>query len=162
MMEWAEVLADPSLRNLPYKIELDHFGRIVMSPASNRHGRLQARLVRMLAQVFEDGEIVTECAVSTPAGVKVADVAWASPDFARRHGDATPFPETPDLCVEIVSPSNTAAEMAEKTRLYLNGGAREVWLVREDGTLGIHGPEGQRTASVFPRASQAALQFPIC
>jgi hypothetical protein len=39
-MQWADVLADRSLRDLPYKIELDRNGNIIMSPASNRHGRL--------------------------------------------------------------------------------------------------------------------------
>ncbi len=157
-MEWADVLADPALKDLPYKIELDQYGRIVMSPVSNRHGRIQARLVRMLAQSFSTGEIVTECSIATTAGVKVADVAWASPEFAERHCDATPFPSAPELCVEIVSRSNTAAEMAEKIRLYLDSGAREVWLVSEDGALAIHGPEGVRTTSVFPVTLSAILQ----
>jgi hypothetical protein len=35
-MEWIEVLADPVLRDLPYKIELNEYGKIVMSPASNQ------------------------------------------------------------------------------------------------------------------------------
>ena len=35
-MTWQEVLDDPRLQNLPYKIELDQWGRIVMSPADNR------------------------------------------------------------------------------------------------------------------------------
>ncbi len=149
-MDWAEVLADPCLKDLPYKIELDQYGRIVMSPASNRHGRVQARLVRWLAQIFAEGEIVTECAIATPLGIKVADVIWASPGFVSRYGDATPLPEAPELCIEIVSPSNRAAAMAEKVALYLNAGAREVWLVREDGGLTLHGPEGERSASVLP------------
>jgi len=149
-MEWAEVLSDPCLRNLPYKIELDHYGRIVMSPASNRHGRAQARLVRWLDKVVTEGEIVTECSVATLKGVKVADVAWLSADFVARHGDATPFLRAPELCVEVISPSNSAAEMAEKVQLYLDAGAHEVWLVGEDGSVTVHGPEGQRAGSIFP------------
>jgi Uma2 family endonuclease len=156
-MEWADVLADPSLKNLPYKIELDHYGRIVMSPASNRHARIQGRVVRLLAQCFAEGEVLTECSIATPEGVKVADVAWASPDFVRRHGDATPFPDAPGLCVEIVSPSTRAAGLAEKIALYLDAGAREVWLVDEDGAVALHGPEGRRTDSVFPIRPLAVL-----
>ncbi len=156
-MEWAEVLADPCLKDLPYKIELDHYGRIVMSPASNRHGRIQGLLAHWLRQAMPDGVIVNACSIDTPAGVKVADVVWASPDFVRRHGDATPFPQGPELCIEIVSPSNRTAEMAEKVALYLGAGAREVWLVAEDGGTAIHGPEGPRTASVFPIARPPTL-----
>ena len=30
-MQWAEVLQDPSLQDLPYKIELNEWGQVVMS-----------------------------------------------------------------------------------------------------------------------------------
>ena len=40
-MQWSEVITDKSLKDLPYKIELDRYGNILMSPASNRHGRMQ-------------------------------------------------------------------------------------------------------------------------
>ena len=43
-MQLSEVLNDPSLKNLPYKIELNEYGQIVMSPASNKHGLLQAEI----------------------------------------------------------------------------------------------------------------------
>ena len=36
-MTWEEVLADRSLQDLPYKIELNKWGNIEMSPAKNRH-----------------------------------------------------------------------------------------------------------------------------
>jgi hypothetical protein len=39
---WSELCRDPSLEDLPYKIELNAWGKIEMSPASNRPGRLQA------------------------------------------------------------------------------------------------------------------------
>ena len=64
-MQWSDVINDTSLRNLPYKIELDEHGRIVMSPASNRHGIQQGKLVRMLAQMLHEGEIATECSIGT-------------------------------------------------------------------------------------------------
>jgi hypothetical protein len=41
-MRWAQVVNDPALRDLPYKVELNAFGKIEMSPAGTRHGRLQA------------------------------------------------------------------------------------------------------------------------
>ncbi len=154
-MEWSEVLADPSLKDLPYKIELDHYGRIVMSPASNKHARIQGRMVRLLAQLFPDGEILTECSIATPLGVKVADVVWASPTFVIQHGDTTPFPQAPELCVEILSPSNRAAERLEKVQLYLNAGAHEVWLVNDDGSVTLHGPKGVLPTSTFPITAPA-------
>ena len=148
-MQWSDVINDPSLRDLPYKIELDAQGRIVMSPASNRHGIQQAKLVRLLARMLTDGEIATECSISTHAGVKVADVVWMSPEFLSQHGDSTPYPQAPELCVEILSPSNAASEIEENIRLYLGYGAREVWTVDEQGRISLFGAEGQRQVSAL-------------
>lgn len=148
-MQWVDVMADACLRDLPYKIELDERGRIVMSPASNRHGKLQARTIQLLARLLNEGDIVTECSIGTHAGVKVADVAWLSPAFSLRHGEATPYPEAPELCVEVLSPSNSNDEMTEKVRLYLGYGAKEVWLIGDDGAIRAFGPEGERTRSVL-------------
>jgi Uma2 family endonuclease len=42
------------------------------------------------------------------------------------------LPLAPDLAVEILSPSNTAAEMARKLADYFGHGTRLVWLVDPD------------------------------
>ena len=36
-MNWQEVCANPALQNLPYKMELNQQGQIIMSPASVLH-----------------------------------------------------------------------------------------------------------------------------
>ena len=59
----------------------------------------------------------------------MADVAWASDAFIALHGTATPFPESPGLCVEVVPPSNTKREIEHKVSLYFAHGAQEVWVV---------------------------------
>lgn len=149
-MQWSDVINDPSLRNLPYKIELDQQGRILMSPASNRHGIQQGKLVRLLAQLLPEGEIATECSVGTHTGVKVADVVWMSAEFLTQYADQTPYPQAPELCVEILSPSNGAMEINEKIRLYLGYGAHEVWVVGSDDIITFYGPEGKRASSALP------------
>ncbi len=148
-MRWSDVLSDPSLRDLPYKIELDEYGRIVMSPASNRHGIQQAKLVRLLAQMLLDGEIATECSIATHLGVRVADVVWMSSGFLAKYGEQTPYPQAPELCVEILSPSNSQREMEEKIRLYLGYGAIEVWVVDTEGMIILFGAEGKRERSII-------------
>jgi Uma2 family endonuclease len=35
------------------------------------------------------------------------------------HGSAEILPKAPEICVEVVSPSNTEAEISEKIRAYL-------------------------------------------
>ena len=83
--------------------------------------------------------------------MKVADVAWLSRKFVEKHGEATPFESAPELCVEIVSPSNSKQEMAEKIQLYLAQGAQEVWLCSEAGDLEFHTAAGQvERSALFP------------
>jgi Uma2 family endonuclease len=146
---WASLLADPSLQDVSYKIELNEEGAILMSPASNRHGMWQADIVFELRSVLKSGRVITECSVLTRIGVRVPDVAWASDSFLAAEADNTPFGRAPELCVEIRSPSNTDAAMRERIAAYLDAGALEVWIVQEDGQVVIHGRDGPREASQF-------------
>ena len=148
-MKWQDVLEHPSLQDLPFKIELNEWGQIVMSPASNKHSNLQAELGLLLKQSLPEGRIFTECSIDTPRGVKVADVAWASNAFIKRYGYETPYPRAPEICVEIRSPSNTTAEMEEKIMLYLAKGAKEVWMGDLEGHLTFHGNEGELERSTL-------------
>lgn len=147
-MQWAEVLADKSLRDLPYKIELDKWGNLIMSPASNRHGRLQL-VVAALLENIPHGRTLIECSVTTAEGVKVADAAWCSDVFFDRFGYETPYPRAPEICVEVRSPSKSEEELNFKTRLYLEAGAKEVWIVLETGEARFFGAEGERAASEY-------------
>ncbi len=142
-MKWQDVLEHPSLQDLPFKIELNEWGQIVMSPASNKQGFYRVELVLLLKQSLPEGRIFTECSIDTPRGVKVADVAWASDAFIEQYSFETPYPKAPEICVEIRSPSNTAAEMEEKIMLYLAKGAQEVWIGDLEGRLTFHGNEGE-------------------
>lgn len=148
-LRWAEVMRDPSLRDLPYKIELNARGKIEMSPASNRHALLQARVAAELSTRLPAGRPLTKCSVLTDIGVRVPDVAWASSEFLRQHGILTPFPAAPEICVEITSPSNSDDEIHEKIHAYLDAGAQEVWIIGEDGSIGYHGRDGKKPRSSF-------------
>ncbi|EIC20497.1 Uma2 family endonuclease [Thiorhodovibrio frisius] len=150
-MEWSEVVDNPMFANLPFKIELTQFGKLLMSPASNEHGRIQSRLCAKLLEKQTGGEVVTECSVATIDGVKVADVAWLSNEFVSRYGFVTPYPAAPELCIEILSPSNSMLEMQEKVELYLKTGAVEVWLVRDLGSMEFFDCYGKLSKStLFP------------
>jgi Uma2 family endonuclease len=43
--------------------------------------------------------------------------------------EVSPLEGTPALAVEVVSPSNTAEDMAKKTQQYLRAGSHAVWIV---------------------------------
>jgi Uma2 family endonuclease len=142
-MNWEEVLNNPFLKDLPFKIELNKFGQILMSPASNKHGRIQFSVGREIDRRKRKGTIITECSIETSDGVKVADVAWASDEFMAEFGEATPYPKAPEICVEITSPSNTKEEIKHKVELYLARGAAEVWVVNQKMALTIFTHTGE-------------------
>lgn len=146
---WAEVLADPVLRDLPFKIELNAWGKIEMSPATNAHGFAQSWLVKELSRLLPDGHVITEASLLTDIGVRVPDVVWTSNAFLATHGLETPFLRAPEICVEVLSPSNTEDEIEKKTRAYLAAGAHEIWTIAEDGAVRFFGAEGERARSSF-------------
>lgn len=145
---WQEVLADASLRDLPYKIETNRIGQLVMSPAKNIHAFYQGRISAMLEREL-GGHTFAECSIATPEGVKVPDVAWCSEDFLARYGFEDPYSVAPEICVEIKSPSNAEAELMVKVALYLDAGATEAWLVDAKGAVRVHDKSGPLSASRF-------------
>ena len=149
---WEEMQRDASLQDLPYKIELNSWGKVEMSPASVRHGQLQAAVVEELKLKLRDGVSIVECPILTDIGIRVPDIAWASAGFMRQHGAASPLPRAPEICVEVISASNVAAEITEKTRAYLAAGALEVWLVAENGSIRYIDASGEHAHSGFPIA----------
>ncbi len=150
-MNWQQVCDDPALQDQPFKIELNEYGQFLMSPTTNQHGQYQARIIGLLSRELAGGTLISECSVDTSKGTKVADVAWASDDFVARHGNRTPFPEAPEICVEVSSPSDSKRELAMKTRLYLAQGAREVWGCDSSGCLTFCDATGEIPASqIFP------------
>ena len=147
-VRYRDLCENPLYSNLPAKIELDLWGRMVMSPASTYHGQVQAALCQKLSVL--GGVALIEVGVVTAAGLFAPDIAWASPDFMKRHGNETPLPSAPELCIEVVSPSNSTKELGEKTDAYLAAGAHEVWIVYpQSKRVVFHGPHGELQTSRF-------------
>jgi Uma2 family endonuclease len=142
------VLADKSLHDLPYKIELNEKGLIEMSPASFIHSLLQGRLTALLSNHL-DGEVFSELAVQTASGVRVPDVAWGSKEYVKKHIKDVYALSAPELCVEIISPSNTREEMKDKVKLFLDAGAKEVWIITETGQATYYNRQGQQVKSIY-------------
>lgn len=143
IVKWNELIENPLFQNLPYKVELNKFGTILMSPDSNKHGFLQIEVGSQIKEDRKSGRVFAECSILTSEGVRVADVAWASDEFVAEFGDVTPFPKAPEICVEIKSPANTQAEMEEKIRLYLEKGAQEIWIVDLKGKADFYSHTGK-------------------
>lgn len=148
-LAWQRALADPSLENLPYKIETNEFGQLVMSPTKFRHSRYAGRIVRLLHDLVDmPGDVLIEVGIDTPKGVKVPDVAWASEARIRAHTpEAEVMDAAPQICIEVLSRSNTRADIEEKRDLFLSAGAEEFWTCDVEGKMRFFGPDGELQAS---------------
>ena len=64
---------------------------------------------------------------SNPDTVRAPDVAWIAP--GRVAEGTRGYPElAPDLAVEVKSPGNSYAELADKAAMWLGHGSKEVWV----------------------------------
>jgi Uma2 family endonuclease len=140
LRRWEELCSDTQLgrelARVEGRIETDRHGHIIMyPPAAFGHGRYQAAIGHLLHTLLPHGRTVTECPISTADGVKAADVAWISHVRLAAIGEGVCLPEAPEICVEVLSPDNTRAEMREKKALYFAAGASEVWFCDRTGRM---------------------------
>jgi len=114
-------------------------GVLVEKPMSFYESRLAVVLIYLLEAFFDKHDLGIVLAPDAmvrmqPGRVRLPDVSFFSWDqFPNRllpRGQI--LGRTPDLAVEVLSPSNTAGEMEQKRREYFAGRARLVWQVYPD------------------------------
>jgi Uma2 family endonuclease len=151
LTRWTEILSDPDLAKLPDRIETDRHGHILMTPPPGfRHSERQGQIIAFLIQFAPRGQTLPECPISTADGVKAIDVGWLDASRNEIGQDIPLLTRAPEICIEILSPSNSAAEMAEKRALYFDAGAAEVWICKRDGSFGFFSaPDHQIPRSVI-------------
>ena len=142
-MNWQEVCTHPDLQNLPFKIELNEYDKIVMSPVKLYHSFFQTRIAILLEKLLNNGYALSECAIKTTKGTKVADTAWVSFTIWEQIKHEVEASIAPEICVEILSSSNTQKEMVEKRALYFAAGAKEVWLCNGKGDMSFFNVQHQ-------------------
>lgn len=140
-MNWQDVCEHPSLQNLPFKIELNEQGQIIMNAVRVIHSLYQGEIEYRLRALLKSGRTFPECAIKTAKGTRVADVAWASADTVRKIKGEVECSIAPEICVEVVSASNSEEEMEEKKDLYFARGAQEVWIC-ENGVMRFYRADG--------------------
>ena len=134
-----QVLTAEELWSLPVtetRRELVRGEVVEAMPPGGRHGAI-AVILAMLLRIW------TQKSVGGYVGVEAGYILHRNPDTVRGpdvsyiRADRVPvsgIPEgfwtiAPDLAVEIVSPSETADEVREKVRDFLQGGTPLVWIV---------------------------------
>jgi Uma2 family endonuclease len=127
----------------------------VMSPTKLPHGIICAGVAAELSGFVRERDLGIVVGAETgfivernPDTVLGVDAAFISHERLATIEDPDRFaPFAPDLAVEVMSPSNTAREMEEKTALYFGAGARAVW---------VFNPK-KRTASVYTSPSDVRV-----
>ena len=159
-MKWEDVCDHPSLRDLPFKIETNERGEIVMNAVKVIHSLYQGEIEYRLRLLLPAGKALPECAVKTSKGTKVADVAWATSARIRTIKGESECSIAPEICIEVCSDSNSDDELTEKRALYLGAGALEVWICL-DGAMSFFDSHGRmersRIAPDFPTQIQLDL-----
>jgi Uma2 family endonuclease len=106
------------------------------APVGGEHGRLQVDVGAPMGQVAKQtgsGFVVVETGFRLfldPDTVRAPDIAFIA--AGRLPSGRLPrgfIDGAPDIAVEVVSPDDTAAEIAEKVTEYLDAGAKRVWVV---------------------------------
>jgi Uma2 family endonuclease len=151
-MTWEEICQDKVLAKLPYRIESDRWGNIVMSPPPrSRHAEYQTEIALVLREKMKSGRSIAECPIQTTEGVKAVDVAWVSTERRASRQNDPVYLIAPEICVEVVSPSNSEGEIDERKRLFFEKGAVEFWICGMSGVVSFFDPAGQISVSKLCR-----------
>lgn len=114
--------------------ELDDGELITMAPASEEHGDIGAEFTMVLRQFVKahgSGKVYnadTGFRLSRDT-VRAPDVAFVRKDRLGPRASKSFFEGTPDLAVEIFSPSDSVPQLMRKVRQYFTAGTHTVWVV---------------------------------
>ncbi|MGH3144438.1 MAG: Uma2 family endonuclease [Rubrobacter sp.] len=108
-----------------------------MPPAGSEHGAVAMNAGRLLGNHVKANKLGQVYAAETgfrlssdPDTVRAPDAAFVSRERAERAGQVAGYwPGTPDLAVEVTSPSDTHTEVVEKALAWLEAGCRMVLVV---------------------------------
>ena len=128
------------------KYELHHGELITVAPPKHKHFRIQRSLTRLLEAA---GRNLGVAAAEMPFRPKpehecwYADVGLISAERWEQTDPEGNIQGVPELVVEVLSRSNTAAEILDKRLTCLENGAREFWLVNPArSTVEVSTPDG--------------------
>ena len=133
----------------PVYHELRHGELVTLTRPKLRHTLIQSRLRDLLRAFAAPGSYV-EVEIPFRAlpeyELRVADVAYLSPERFAAANPEDNIQGAPDLVIEVLSPSNTADEIYDKEQLCLENGAHEFWVIDpERRQVKVSTPNGRTT-----------------
>jgi len=124
------------LPDQPGKRELLKGELIESPPADFAHNEIAHRIYEVLNASLTEGHARADAMqlgkVYHEMGYQFPGDAYVVPDVSVTHADQPVnryLVGAPALAIEVISSSNSAEDLATKTDLYFQHGAREVWLV---------------------------------
>jgi len=130
--------------------ELDEGELLWEQSLTLRHNLVRQRIAFKLMQFVESkhlGIVLEEMDFRLAADtVRNPDVAFVTAEHVKKIDlDRSPVNGAPAFAVEVISPSNSAQDMAKKTQQYLLAGCHTVWIVYPSLRLvEVYSPSGRR------------------
>ena len=125
-------------------------GQIIVNPPIGLlHAKRAEKISTAIKTALPDWHLWQEVGLHTADGIKAPDLLGAAPGFEERTDERGFLLSAPNLCVEVMSPSNSWEEMRHKMLLYLAAGAKEVWVCDEAGEIHFFDGSGQRAESAL-------------
>ena len=150
-------------RQLPetgsFYYELRHGEAVPVTRPKLKHSLIQERLRELLERAVPEMFVAVEFPFRAlpEYELRVADVAMVSPDRIQQADQEDNLHGAPDLVVQVLSPSNTVAEINDKEKLCLENGSKEFWVVDPDlRQVKVSTPDGITTT--FRSGQEIALR----
>lgn len=125
--------------DIPFPWETNGRGQIIITPHGYEHSLRVGRLIRISSTIAPKWHCGHQLGILTSDGLKGPDVTLASPEYHASHiGIDGYVTEAPEICIEVMSPSNSWEEMLDKMPLYFEVGALEVWIVDVEGSISFY------------------------
>jgi Uma2 family endonuclease len=118
--------------------------RVEWMPSVAIHAEILRAIVRLLeafilklgeGEVFYETTFILEYSKDWVKGSRIPDVMIYMGDRLAEYKKATPEWKTrpyalvPDICIEIVSPTDSYSSIDRKVDLYLDDGVKEIWVI---------------------------------